>query len=241
MRRTSVLLVAVVFAGGLFSPARADTPATAAPVAPAANGNTSVTVSAPNASAAPQTADEAFNTRVKTLEEQVVDLKEKIFRTKARLLLLQETVLGGDLSSGARAILFHRNEMGASFILESVAYALDGAPIFTKVDSNGDLAQRKEFEIFNGRIVPGPHQIAVRLNYRGHGYGVFSYLEGYKIKAQSSYTFNAEAAKTTTVKVVGREKGGITTEFKDRPTVNFEIGVTKDAAVKPSQASAETK
>ena len=37
----------------------------------------------------PLTADEAFNARVKTLEEQVVDLKEKIFRTKARLLLLQ--------------------------------------------------------------------------------------------------------------------------------------------------------
>ena len=65
------------------------------------------TASAP-AAAAPaesaQTADEAFTTRVKTLEEQVVDLKEKIFRTKARLLLLQETVLGGDLSSGARAV-----------------------------------------------------------------------------------------------------------------------------------------
>jgi hypothetical protein len=145
------------------------------------------------------TADEAFTTRVKTLEEQVVDLKEKIFRTKARLLLLQETVLGGDLSSGARAVIFHRNEMGAQFILESVAYALDGAPIFTKVDAAGDLDKREEFEIFNGRIVPGNHQIAVRMVYRGHGYGIFSYLEGYKFKLQSNQTFNAEAGKVTTV------------------------------------------
>ena len=67
-------------------------------------------------------------------------------------------------------------------MLESVAYALDGAPIFTKVDMNGDLAKREEFEIFNGRIVPGQHQIAVRLVYRGNGFGVFSYLEGYKFK-----------------------------------------------------------
>src|SRR3954466_3319745 len=88
------------------------------------------------------TADEAFNTRVKTLEEQVVDLKEKIYRSKARLLLLQETVLGGDLSTGARAVLFHKNEMGNSFVLESVAYALDGAPIFTKVNEDGDLDKR---------------------------------------------------------------------------------------------------
>jgi hypothetical protein len=185
------------------------------------------------------TADEAFTTRVKTLEEQVVDLKEKIFRTKARLLLLQETVLGGDLSSGARAVIFHRNEMGAQFILESVAYALDGAPIFTKVDAAGDLDKREEFEIFNGRIVPGQHQVAVRLVYRGNGYGVFSYLEGYKFKVQSSYTFNAEATKITTVRVVGFEKGGLTTDLKDRPTVRYDIEVSRDAG--PAKSSENGK
>ncbi|HYV47041.1 MAG TPA: dihydrolipoamide acetyltransferase [Myxococcaceae bacterium] len=201
---------------------------------------TTTEVQKPGEAPAPQkplTADEAFNARVKTLEEQVVDLKEKIFRTKARLLLLQETVLGGDLSSGARAVLFHRNEMGSSFVLESVAYALDGAPIFTKVDVNGDLDKREEFEIFNGRIVPGQHQIAVRLVYRGHGYGIFSYLEGYKFKVQSSYTFNAEAAKVTTVKIVGYEKGGITADLKDRPAVRYDVEVAKDAAMKPQDAT----
>jgi hypothetical protein len=185
------------------------------------------------------TADEAFTTRVKTLEEQVVDLKEKIFRTKARLLLLQETVLGGDLSSGARAVIFHRNEMGAQFILESVAYALDGAPIYTKVDAAGDLDKREEFEIFNGRIVPGNHQIAVRMVYRGHGYGIFSYLEGYKFKLQSNQTFNAEAGKVTTVKVVGYEKGGITADIKDKPAIRYDISSTKDQAVK--QTTTETQ
>jgi len=188
--------------------------------------------------AAPQTVDEAFSTRVKTLEEQVVDLKEKIFRTKARLLLLQETVLGGDLSSGARAVIFHRNEMGSQFILESVAYALDGAPIFTKVDTNGDLDKREEFELFNGRIVPGNHQIAVRMVYRGHGYGIFSYLEGYKFKLQSNQTFNAEAGKVTTVKVVGYEKGGITADIKDKPAIRYDITTAKDQSLNKAGAEA---
>lgn len=181
---------------------------------------------------AAQTADEAFTTRVKTLEEQVVDLKEKIFRTKARLLLLQETVLGGDLSSGARAVIVHKNDMGANFVLESVAYALDGAPIFTKVDTNGDLDKKDEFEIFNGRIVPGNHQIAVRMQYRGHGFGIFSYLEGYKFKLQSNQTFNAEAGKVTTVKVSGYEKGGITTDLKDKPSIGFEVTAAQEAGPK---------
>src|SRR5205814_2187905 len=183
--------------------------------------------------------EEAFNTRVKTLEEQVVDITEKIFRTKARLLLLQETVLGGDLSTGARAVLIHKNEMGSSFVLESVAYALDGAPIYTKVDVDGDLDKREEFEIFNGRIVPGNHQVGVKLVYRGHGYGIFSYLEGYKFKVQSSYTFNAEAGKVTTVKIVGFEKGGLTTDLKDKPAVRYDVEVAKDAPGKKSAPSAE--
>ena len=226
-----------LWAAGALAQAGAD-----AGVADPGTGN----VTPADKAASAQTADEAFNTRVKTLEEQVVDLKEKIFRTKARLLLLQETVLGGDLSAGARAVLFHRNEMGSSFVLESVAYALDGAPIFTKVDVNGDLDKREEFEIFNGRIIPGQHQVATRLVYRGHGYGLFSYLEGYKFKVQASYTFNAEATKVTTVKIVGYEKGGLTTDMKDRAAVRYDIEVSKDAAMKSTQpasapAAAETK
>lgn len=213
-------------------------PATS-PAAATSPGGASVTVYPPGTPVTAQTADEAFDTRVKTLEEQVADLKEKVFRTKARLLLLQETVLGGDLSTGARARLVHRNEMGSTFVLESVAYVLDGASIFTKTDANGDLSQREELEIFNGRIVPGQHQIAVRLVYRGHGYGLFSYLEGYKFRVQSSYTFNAEAAKVTTVKIVGYEKGGLTADLKDRPAVRYDQEVTRDSPNRPAQAAAQ--
>jgi hypothetical protein len=222
----------------------------------AQQGPSAVPAPAPTAAAAqapaarPQTAEEAFNTRARTLEEQVVDLKEKIYRSKARLQLLQETVLGGDLSTGARAVLFHRNEMGDSFVLESVAYALDGAPLYTRTDETEELSKRQEFEIFNGRIVPGQHQVAVRLVYRGHGYGVFSYLEGYRFKVQSSYTFNAEPGKVTTVRVVGFEKGGLTTDLQDRPAVRYDIESSRDsgkqqpapdAAPPPPAAAAETK
>jgi hypothetical protein len=166
---------------------------------------------------------------VRTLEEQVVDLKEKVFRSKARLLLLQETVLGGDLSAGARAVLYHRNEMGSSFVLESVAYALDGAPIYTRANADGALSGSADMEIFNGRIVPGQHQLVVRLVYRGHGFGVFSYLEGYRFKVNSNYTFNAEPGKVTTVRVVAFEQGGLTTDLQDRPAVRYDTEVSREA------------
>jgi hypothetical protein len=188
--------------------------------------------------AGPMTADEVNDLKVRTLEERVSDLKEKIFRTKARLLNLQEMVIGGDITTGAKAVLVHRNEMGSSFYLESAAYALDGAPIYTKVDVDGDLEKREEFEIFNGRVVPGNHQVSVQYVYRGHGYGVFSYLEGYRFKVQSSYTFTAEPGKVNTIKVVGFEKGGMTAELKDRPSVRYDVDTQREEQAQRAQPAA---
>jgi uncharacterized small protein (DUF1192 family) len=193
---------------------------------------------APKAPDAARTAEEQNDLKVRTLEERVSDLKEKIFRTKARLLNLQEMVIGGDITTGAKAVLVHRNEMGSSFYLESVAYALDGAPVYSKADQDGDLEKREEFEVFNGRIVPGNHQLSVQLVYRGNGYGVFSYLSGYRFKVQSSYTFSAEPSKAMTIKVVGFEKGGLTTELKDRPAVRYDVDVQREEHTQKSAAPA---
>ena len=215
------------------SSAAADTPPVAAaeeaapPDAKASQGSVPAPA-APVASGAPQSADDLADLKVRTLEERVSELKEKIFRTKARLMNLQEMIIGGDVTTGARAVLFHRNEMGPQFLLESATYILDGAPIYAKLDKEGDLAKREEFEIFNGRIVPGNHQVTVKLVFRGHGYGVFSYLDGYRFKVQSAYTFNAEPGKVTNVKVVGFEKGGITAELQDRPAVRYDVDVRSD-------------
>jgi len=217
----------------------AQAPARPAPsVAAAGSEGTRAAERAAPPAAAPQSADELADLKVKTLEERVNDLKEKVFRTKARLMNLQEMVVGGDVTSGARAVLFHRNEMGAEFRLESVTYTLDGAPIFTKVDREGDLDKRDQFEIFNGRVVPGNHQITVKIVYRGHGFGVFSYLDDYRFKVQSAYVFSAEPGKTTQVKVVGFEKGGITAELKDRPAVRYDVDVRSEDRSLPRPAAA---
>lgn len=176
---------------------------------------------------APAARDESFNLKLRGIEERVNELKEKIFQAKARLIQLQEVVLHGAIS-GAKAVLVHRNEMGSSFVLRRVQYALDGASIFNRTDSgNGELDELEEIEIFNGSIAPGNHQISVYLEYQGYGYGVFSYLKNYVFKVKSSHTFNAEEGKVTTVHIVGHERGGFTAELKDRPAVRFDVEVGK--------------
>src|SRR5262250_2931390 len=136
----------------------------------------------------------AYTVRLRSLEKNVNELKEQIFRTKARLNLLKETVLGGVIGA-SRAIIRHKNEMGSSFRLIKAAYALDGVQIYSKGDETGRLAEMTEFDVYNGAIQPGSHTLSVVLLYQGNGFGVFSYLRGYKFNAKASHTFAAAESK----------------------------------------------
>jgi hypothetical protein len=234
-RALGVTILALVLAGS----AQAQTPpATTAAANPAAPPPPSATPAPPSAgtpspSGAPPAPGEAaaapgdsgaYTVRMRSLEKNVNELKEQIFRTKARLNLLKETVLGGVIGA-SRAIIRHKNEMGSSFRLVKAAYALDGVQIYSKSDDTGRLAEMNEFDIYNGAIQPGSHTLSVALQYQGNGFGVFSYLKGYKFNVKSSHTFVAGESKTTNITVVGYEKGNITTQLSDKPAVDFRVNV----------------
>ncbi len=202
-------------------PARAGE-AAAKPAPPPADPNTSVEVSKKEEAkppASPSNGDEAYRLKISELEGRVNDLKEKIFRSKTRLAILKETVLSSSIA-GAEAAILHRNEMGSSFRLEKASYSLDGQPMETLTEEKE--VKQEEVEIFNGPITPGNHTVSVVMTYRGNGFGIFSYLRGYVFNLRSSHTFHAEEGKQVRVRVVGYEKGGITTDLKDRPDIRFE-------------------
>ncbi len=60
-------------------------------------------------------ASAAYNVKVRDLERKVNELKEQVFRSKARLNLLKETVLHGVIA-GARSAIVFKNEMGGMYI-----------------------------------------------------------------------------------------------------------------------------
>jgi hypothetical protein len=223
-----VLVVALSLAAGGI--ARAADAATAAPsgaeaAPPAAAPVPAAGAAAPAPAAGGAAGDSgAYTVRLRSLEKDVNELKEQIFRTKARLNLLKETVLGGVIGA-SRAVIRHKNEMGSSFRLVKAVYALDGVQIYSRVDETGRLAEMTEFDVYNGAIQPGSHTLSVSMMYQGNGFGVFSYLKGYKFNVKSSHTFVAGEAKTTGITVVGYEKGNITTKMDDRPQVDFRVNV----------------
>ncbi len=195
-------------------------PAAAAPTTAAADEGDDAVATPSAAPAATDMDAGTYAVRLRDLEQRINALKEQIFRSKARLSLLAETVLQG-VVAGAQAVIVHENRMSSSYRLVKAIYSLDGARIFSKADEEGDFGSQTEFEVYNGSIVPGEHNVTVNLEYRGNGYGIFSYLRGYRFRVRSSYSFTSPEGKAVTLRVVGYEKGGPTAPLEERPAVRY--------------------
>jgi len=221
------------------------------PVAPVPTPGTAAPASAPPASAPPASAPPASRTasppagagapapidgstyvvRLRDLEQHIDELKEQIRRSHTRLSLLSDTILSGG-AGGARAEITFRNDLSSAFRLTGALFVLDGAVQYNKQDEADDspLANQKDIPIFIGSIPPGDHTVQIVLQLRGNGYGVFSYLKGYKFKVPSSHSFTITEGKTLKLDVIAWEKGDVTTDLTDRPAIRFTENVRSGVA-----------
>jgi len=170
------------------------------------SGDESAEAEAPEApvtptAAAPEVEEISITRELRSVEQNVNVLKEKVFRSKARLLLLEEKVIKG-VVAGAKASLIHVNRLGNAYRIESISYFFDGTPIFEKIDSGTEFHRKKELKIFEGNIPPGSHTITANIVVKGHGASEFSYLNDYTFKGQESYSFIAEDNKTAVIRMV---------------------------------------
>ncbi|HMR12080.1 MAG TPA: hypothetical protein PKA88_40140, partial [Polyangiaceae bacterium] len=170
---------------------------------------------APAAATTPAVDGATYQVRLRELEQRVDELKEQIRRSHTRLSLLSETILSGGVG-GARAEIVFTNDMSNIFKLNRALFVLDGAVQYNKQDDTGALADQKKIPIFSGSVPPGDHTLQVLLQLRGHGYGVFSYLRGYRFEVKSSHSFTVTEGKTMELEAVAWEKGGVTTPVEQR-------------------------
>ena len=164
--------------------------------------------------------EQGYNLKLRALEEKIDSLKDKIFKSKQRLAILQETVLGGTVG-GSTVTVIHKNTVGALFKLVSAVYYLDDKPIFKKVDLPEEL-EESEFQVYDAAVVPGPHRVSVYFVYVGKGYGVFSYLKDYSIKINADNSFTLEEGDIVEVEVSAFDKGGMYS-FDNRIGVAFAV------------------
>lgn len=180
--------------------------------------------------AAESSPDASFNRELRSIEEEVNGLKERVFRSKATLQLLKEIVIQGS-TSGSNATIWHVNKLGNAYTVESLSYFLDGQSKFSKTDAEGSLDESKEFKVFEGAVPPGDHSVTVNVRLRGNGFGVFKYVEKYQVNFKANSTFTAEEGKSCQIQVVLEKQRGIGRSFTDRPNVAFETRCTRQEGV----------
>ena len=163
-----------------------------------------------------------FNQELLTVEQQVDEMKERVFRAKATLQLLREIVIAGS-AGGARATIWHVNNLGTAYKLESISYMLDGQTRYNKADASGALSESKEFKIFDGAINPGTHNLGVDFQLRPTGLGVFTYAKNYQVNVRSSYAFTVDVGKQCTVRTTLTDRGNLANSFEERAKASFEV------------------
>jgi len=168
----------------------------------------------------PQMDGATYSVRLRDLEQRVDELKDQIRRSHTRLALLSDTIISGG-AAGSRAEVVFKNEMSSAFRLTRALFVVDGAVQYNRQDDTGALADQKEIPIFNGSMPPGDHTVQVILNFQGNGYGVFTYLRGYKFEVKSAHSFTAVEGKTLGLIATALEKGGVTTPLEQRPTIEW--------------------
>jgi hypothetical protein len=140
-------------------------------------------------------AQEAFELKAPTLEQQIEELKERIIISE-RFNLLR--------SDGPHVVIRQRNDTMGVFRLESFEYSIDNHRVFSAgVDTPAfSSAAKGLLPVFDGRISPGTHDLEGVLTLRSHGSGVFSYLEGSRFTVTQRCSFEANRGDNVTV-VVG--------------------------------------
>jgi hypothetical protein len=118
--------------------------------------------------------------------------------------------------------LVHRDEMSPVFHLRQLDYSLDGALVCRLVEGQHPLPRhgRGPVGIFQGTVSPGDHRLDIRLIYKGHGDGVFSYLKGYRFEVKVHRQVQVPLGQGQRHDIIGYEKTA--SALADRPAVRFQ-------------------
>jgi hypothetical protein len=174
----------------------------------------------PAAKAAATSVTSTVDFSIQKILDGLKKLKDEVAQSEKRMDDIVSVVLSSAETKGSRIVLIHRTEMSPDFVLVGATFSLDGAPFYKKTDEDGLLLEQ-EVVLYDGAILPGKHSLSVSLVFRGHGFGIMSYLSKYKFKVRSKHSFEVKQGKGLELKVVCFEKGDINTKLEDRPAIKY--------------------
>ena len=163
-----------------------------------------------------------FNKQLMDVENEVNDLKERFFKSKATLRLLKESIVQGAIQ-GAQVNVWYRNELSSAYVPQSILCRIDGKEFSTNpTEASSNLASQREYKIISTNLSAEQHTIEVVVKLNGNGKGLFSYVNKYSFEVKGGNTFTPKQGDECTLYVKLEEKKGFALSFLDRPTISFE-------------------
>jgi hypothetical protein len=159
----------------------------------------------------------AQRVRLQDVQTRTDEVKAQLRRIHGQLTAVSDQVFRTE--SGAKADLRFKNEMSDAYRLVHVTALLDGKPLYEKEGES--LSESKELPLFTGALVTGDHTLTLNLTFKGNGYGVFKYLEGYTFNVKSTHAFTVAGTGPVSLGVTAFEKGDKTTPLDQRPSVEW--------------------
>ena len=163
-----------------------------------------------------------FNKQLMDVENEVNDLKERFFKSKATLRLLKESIVQGSIQ-GAQIEVSFKDKLGSSYILQSILCRINGKEQSTNPsDASNDLSSQKNYKIISMNLPPEQHTIEVVVKLNGNGKGLFSYVNKYSFEVKGGSTFTPKQGDKCDIYVTLSERKGFALSFLDKPQISFE-------------------
>jgi hypothetical protein len=121
--------------------------------------------------------------------------------------------------NGGTLALVVQDRLGSNFRTEGWELYIDGRQVAHCEGSTPGSAPRVAYEDYLG---PGMHTVTAVVRMRGHGNGVFAYLDRYRFKAEGRFDTGMLPGRLLTVKISALERGEATTPLEERPAIGFE-------------------
>lgn len=163
---------------------------------------------------APQT--EPDSQEMLNIESDLNSLKEDIFRSKARTVLLQEFLINTEVD-------IYLNPISQKhFRIKSILLILDNSEIFKKDYPEGqEPKNRLESKLFSGVTTPGRHELSAVIVYAGKKSAGFT-DQDYEYQVTGDFSFLAVRGETTVVTLLANDHGTISKD-PDKRASEYEL------------------
>jgi len=155
--------------------------------------------------------------KLESIRAQADEIQDAVRRSHQRLSALGAQAMTPGL---AKTTIDLGNDTSAAFKLVSARVVVDGQLQLDKKELTGT---ERQLPVFTGATGTGEHVARVEVVLQGNGYGVFSYLRGFRITLSSSHTWTATTEPIHVTATI-YELNDVTVPFQQRPQVRWTHG-----------------